>query len=328
MAVPVRRSHIPWELFFLSTFLVAHIDRFARWLKVEKGYSDHTVENYCRDLAEFAAHAKVAEPGRIDTPLVRGFVYGLSGRNKSTSVARKLSALRSFFRFLLRQGEIDHNPVLPIAMPRHDRYMPAFLTVDEVFALLETPGSTDTFALRDRAILEMLYSTGVRVAELVGLDLARLDLVEETVRVIGKGNKERLVPVGSPAVEAIRAYLPQRQLLAGNRGRRGRSEEKEALFLNSRGQRLTVRSVERLVSDYAGRAGIINRVTPHALRHSFATHLLEMGADLRAVQELLGHASLSTTQRYTHLNMDHLARVYDQAHPLARKNSKGRNGDE
>jgi integrase/recombinase XerC len=303
----------------LPAYLQLHIDGFARWLMVEKGYSDNTVESYCRDLAEFAEYAKVDEPGRIDTPMVRSFVYTLAGRNKSTSVARKLSALRTFFRFLLREGVIASNPVLPIAMPKHDRYMPAFLTVDEVFALLETPGGTDTFALRDRAILEMLYSTGVRVAELVGLDLSRLDLVEESVRVIGKGNKERLVPVGSPAVEAIRTYLPQRQLLSGNRGRRGRVEEKAALFLNSRGQRLTARSVERLVSDYALRAGIINRVTPHALRHSFATHLLEMGADLRVVQELLGHASLSTTQRYTHLNMDHLARVYDLAHPLAHK---------
>lgn len=303
----------------MPPYLHTHIDGFARWLMVEKGYSNNTVESYCRDLAEFAEHAKVSEPGKIDTPMVRAFVYGLSTRNKSTSVARKLSALRTFFRFLLREGVIALNPVLPIAMPRHDRYMPAFLTVDEVFALVETPGATDTFFLRDRAILEMLYSTGVRVAELVSLDLGRLDLVEEAVRVIGKGNKERLVPVGTPALEAIAAYLPQRLQLVGNRTRRGREEEKSALFLNNRGQRLSVRSVERLVSDYALRAGIINRVTPHALRHSFATHLLEMGADLRAVQELLGHASLSTTQRYTHLNMDHLSRVYDQAHPLARK---------
>lgn len=307
----------------MPPYLQTHIDGFARWLKVEKGYSDNTVESYCRDLAEFAEQAGVDEPGRIDTPMVRSFVYSLSGRNKSTSVARKLSALRTFFRFLLREGVIGVNPVLPIAMPKHDRYMPAFLTVDEIFALLETPGGTDTFALRDRAILEMLYSTGVRVAELVGLDLNRLDLVEESVRVIGKGNKERLVPVGTPAVEAIRVYMPQRQLLSGNRSRRGRVEEKSALFLNSRGQRLTARSVERLVSDYALRAGIINRVTPHALRHSFATHLLEMGADLRVVQELLGHASLSTTQRYTHLNMDHLSKVYDQAHPLAHKAGRG-----
>ncbi|NTV15481.1 MAG: tyrosine recombinase XerC, partial [Desulfobulbaceae bacterium] len=302
----------------MPAYLQPHIDGFARWLLVEKGYSDNTVVGYCRDLAEFAELAGVDEPGQIDTPMVRAFVYALASRNKSTSVARKLSALRTFFRFLLREGVIARNPVLPVAMPRHDRYMPAFLTVDEVFALVETPGGSDTFALRDRAILEMLYSTGVRVAELVGLDLAQLDLVEEVVRVSGKGNKERLVPVGVPALEAIRAYLPQRGQLLANRGRQERREEMTALFLNNRGRRLTARSVERLVSDYAMRAGIVNRVTPHALRHSFATHLLEMGADLRVVQELLGHASLATTQRYTHLNMDHLTKVYDQAHQIGR----------
>lgn len=299
--------------------LLPYIDRFARWLTVEKGYSPHTVDSYCRDLAEFDNFARLAEPARIDTPLVRSFVYTLSSRNKGASVARKLSSLRTFFRFLQREGEIAANPVLAIAMPRQDRYMPAFLTVDEVFALLETPGDGDTFAARDRAILELLYSTGMRVAELVGLDLASLDPDEETVRVFGKGNKERLVPVGRPALEALRAYLPQREQLTRQRLGRGREPETGALFLNSRGLRLTVRSVERLVGDYAVRAGIVNRVTPHALRHSFATHLLEMGADLRSVQELLGHASLSTTQKYTHLNLDHLSRVYDQAHPLAGK---------
>jgi len=303
----------------LRPTLLPYIDRFAHWLKVEKNYSALTVESYCRDLAEFDGFAGLGKPNEITTPLVRSFVYTLSNRNKSASVARKLSSLRTFFRFLQREGEIVANPVLAISMPRPDRYMPAFLSVDEVFSLLETPGDGDTFAARDRAVLEMLYSTGVRVAELVGLDLEHLDSTEETVRVLGKGNKERLVPVGRPALEAIRNYLPQRERIALHRVERGREPEIRALFLNSRGQRLTVRSVERLVSDYAVRAGIINRVTPHALRHSFATHLLEMGADLRVVQELLGHSSLSTTQKYTHLNLDHLSRVYDQAHPLAGK---------
>ena len=303
----------------LNPTLLPYIDRFAHWLTVEKSYSTHTVESYCRDLAEFDDFAGLGEPGKITTLLVRAFVYNLSKRNKGASVARKLSALRTFFRYLQREGEIAGNPVLAISMPKQDRYMPAFLTVDEVFSLLEAPGGEDTFAARDRAVLEMLYSTGMRVAELVGLELESLDLTEETVRVLGKGKKERLVPVGRPALEAIRKYLPQRQELSRHRVERGRDPEVRALFLNSRGQRLTVRSVERLVSDYAIRAGIINRVTPHALRHSFATHLLEMGADLRVVQELLGHASLSTTQKYTHLNLDHLSRVYDQAHPLAGK---------
>ncbi len=303
----------------MSPTLLPYIDSFAHWLKVEKSYSAHTVDSYCRDLAEFDQFAGLGEPGSITTPLVRSFVYTLSNRNKSASVARKLSALRTFFRYLQREGDIVANPVLAISMPRPDRYMPAFLTVDEVFSLLEAPGGEDTFAARDRAILEMLYSTGMRVAELVGLNLENLDSAEETVRVLGKGKKERLVPVGRPALEAIRNYLSQREQISRQRLARGREPEIMALFLNNRGQRLTVRSVERLVSDYAVRAGIINRVTPHALRHSFATHLLEMGADLRVVQELLGHASLSTTQKYTHLNLDHLSRVYDQAHPLARK---------
>ena len=197
--------------------------------------------------------------------------------------------------------------------------MPSFLTVDEVFSLLETPGEDDRFAFRDRAILELLYSTGMRVAELAGLDVSQLDFSGESVKVLGKGNKERIVPVGRAALEALQSYFSQRLSLLEARVARGHSLEGDALFLNSRGTRLTVRSVERLVSEYAVRAGIITRVTPHALRHSFATHLLEMGADLRSVQELLGHASLSTTQKYTHLNMDYLSEVYDRAHPMARK---------
>jgi len=293
--------------------------RFTGWLEVEKDYSAKTVESYHRDLREFVDFASVDNPREIDTPLIRSFVYSLNHKNKSTSVARKLSALRTFFRFLLREKIVPANPVLAVAMPRQDRYMPALLTVDEVFALLEAPNESDTFAVRDRAILELLYSTGIRVAELVSLDLKDLDFANESVRVLGKGNKERVVPVGRPAVEALQKYRSQRDELLTARIKRGHPPEKDAVFLNVRGGRLTVRSVERLVADYSLRAGIIGKVTPHVLRHSFATHLLEMGADLRTVQELLGHASLSTTQRYTHLNMDYLSEVYDRAHPMAKK---------
>jgi integrase/recombinase XerC len=292
---------------------------FAEWLEVEKSYSPNTVESYCRDLREFTDFTGAEDPADIDTPMVRSFVFSLSPKNKSTSVARKLSALRTFFRYIMREKVVSTNPVLPIAMPRQEQYMPTFLTVDEVFSLLETPGADDSFADRDRAILELLYSTGMRVAELAGLDLDQLDFSGESVKVLGKGNKERLIPVGRAALEALQAYLPLRRSLTEARIVRGHTPEEEALFLNTRGSRLTVRSIERLVSDYAVRAGIITKVTPHALRHSFATHLLEMGADLRAVQELLGHASLSTTQKYTHLNMDYLSEVYDRAHPMARK---------
>ncbi len=188
-------------------------------------------------------------------------------------------------------------------------------TVDEVFSLIEAPGKKDRFMLRDVAILELLYSTGMRVAELVSTDLLNLDFRSEMLRVTGKGNKERLVPVGRPAAHAVQQWLTLRDQLIADRSRRGREVEKDALFLNGRGGRLTTRSVERIVKAYGERAGIPQIVTPHALRHSYATHLLEMGADLRSVQELLGHASLSTTQRYTHLTLDHLTEVYDKAHP-------------
>ena len=304
----------------MNASLADHIVQFADWLAVEKGYSAHTVTSYRRDLQEFAAHLGPEAPVADIIPLqVRSFAYTINGRNKSSSVARKLSTLRTFFRFLMREGAIAADPMGAIAMPRQGKYMPIFLSVDEVFALLEMPNNDDPFAARDRAILEMLYATGMRVSELAGLDLPALDFATGMVKVTGKGNKQRLTPMGNPAMESITAYLPQREALRRERFKRGLDQDGEALFLNTRGGRLTTRSVERLVSLYAQRAGIASRVTPHALRHSFATHLLEMGADLRAVQELLGHASLSTTQKYTHLNFDHMAKVYDQAHPKARR---------
>ena len=294
-------------------------DAFLTWLEVEKGYSSHTVSGYGRDLSEFA--------GTLDNDLrvvdiesfhIRRFVVSLHGHNGAATVSRKLSALRTFFKFLLREKSIKNDPLATIAGPKTGKYLPVFLTVDEVFLLLETPGKKDRYMLRDRAILELLYSTGMRVAELVSRDLLNLDFATEMLRVRGKGNKERLVPVGRPALEAVSAWTGQRDQLIADRAKRGRPVEKEALFLNGRGSRLTTRSVERLVKSYGERAGIPQIVTPHALRHSFATHLLEMGADLRSVQELLGHASLSTTQRYTHLTLDHLTEVYDKAHPHAK----------
>lgn len=324
-----------------------YIAAFLQWLQVEKGYSPHTVSNYRRDLLEFAAtdrgFGSVATVADLDTRRVRAFVYSLHGRNKGSSVARKLSALRSFFRYLLKNGVIAADPAAAVAAPKVDGYLPTVLSVDEVFSLLEMPGIADSFALRDRALMELLYSTGIRVAEAAALDLDQVDLDQEMVRVKGKGNKERLVPMGTPAREAVRAYLPQREILLNNLvkafekgGRSGKGQGKargsrakgqgsvqgggrkeSPLFLNARGGRLSTRTIERQVKMYAERAGIAARVTPHALRHSFATHLLEMGADLRTVQELLGHATLSTTQRYTHLNLDYLSKIYDQAHPRA-----------
>ncbi len=304
---------------FNSCFMGAdELTAFINWLTVEKGYSPHTVSGYHRDVREFLETVgPVTDLGQIGGQEVQRFVASLYGTNASASVARKLSALRTFFRFLSRVGILDHDPLAGIANPRLARYIPTFLTVDEVFTLLEEPGPQDRFGDRDRALMELMYSTGMRVSEIVSRNMADLDFESMVVTVRGKGNKERIVPFGNAAAEALGRWFKQREGLIMGRLSRGQAAEKEALFLNSRGTRLTARSVERIIRGYGERAGIATTVTPHALRHSFATHLLEMGADLRVVQELLGHVSLSTTQKYTHINMDHLNRVYDQAHPLA-----------
>jgi len=301
--------------------LSEQIDCFTAWLADEKGYSPHTVVNYRRDLLGFAGSAgKQTNVSSIDTIDIRNYVYGLNIKNSSSSVARKLSALRTFFKFLLREQIIDIDPMSSISMPKQEQYIPVFLSVDEVFALLEAPGVDDTFVERDKAILELLYSTGIRVSELVGCNMLNLDFDNEMLRIKGKGSKERLVPIGNPAIKALKIYLPKREEMLRSRLQQGKKVDSKALFLNSRGNRLTSRSVERKVAEYGQRAGIDKPVTPHVLRHSFATHLLEMGADLRSVQELLGHASLSTTQKYTHLDMVHLMKIYDKAHPKAKKN--------
>lgn len=295
------------------------IEKFCLWLDVEKGYSEHTVSGYARDLREFAATLDVSSISHIRQVHIRSFIVGLHSSNTPASVARKLSALRTFFRFLLRLKRVEIDPLAGISGPKVTKYIPTFLTVDEVFALLDSPDDRDTYKLRDTAIMELLYSTGIRVAELCSANLKNLDFDNEMLTVRGKGNKERLVPVGRAAREAVQAWLPQRQQLILACLGRGKTPAQESLFLNNRGGRLTTRSVERFVKSYGERAQIPQVVTPHALRHSFATHLLEMGADLRVVQELLGHASLSTTQRYTHLTLGHLAEVYDNSHPMAGK---------
>jgi integrase/recombinase XerC len=301
--------------------LKEHIAHFIAWLRDEKGYSPHTVSNYRRDLREFAAMAgPESAVASIDTAVVRNFVYSLHIKNKSSSVARKLSALRTFFKFLEQEDMICHSPMASIAMPKQEQHVPVFLSVDEVFALLETPDHGTKSGVRDSAMLELLYSTGMRVSELVGCNVTSLDFASEMVRVRGKGNRERLVPMGKEAVKTLRAYGDVREEQLRHRLQLGKNVDREPLFLNSRGTRLSARSVERLIADYGRTAGIDKPVTPHVLRHSFATHLLEMGADMRSVQELLGHASLSTTQKYTHLDMVHLMKVYDKAHPRAKRN--------
>jgi len=294
---------------------------FKRWLESEKGYSQHTVYGYCHDLQECVNQLPPnTSPSEVSGSHIRKYIASLRGSNNPATVNRKLSALRTFFRFLRREEIINSDPLAGISGPKKDKSIPVFLTVDEVFLLLETPDQRDSLRNRDQAILEMLYSTGIRVAELVSTDIDDLDFEAEMLRVRGKGNKERLVPVGRPATEAIRKWLPDRREIISSWFEKKKEADTEALFINARGSRLTTRSVERFVRKYAERAGIPHIVTPHALRHSFATHLLEMGADLRSVQELLGHSSLSTTQRYTHLTLDHLTEVYDKTHPLAGEN--------
>jgi integrase/recombinase XerC len=287
----------------------AAVGSFLEYQGVERGASPHTLRSYAADLSEFSrflAEEKVAGWASADTRVVRAFAARLHRRGLAkASIARKLAAVRSCFRFLARRGVLDTNPARPVRSPRLGRRLPSFLPVDETAALLAGPPAPSLGGARDRALLELLYASGLRVAEACGLDLDDLDEPRRTVRVLGKGDKERVVPVGEAALEALAVYLERR-------GRR-----RGPLFLNARGGRLTPRSAHRIVRARAREAGIGQRVTPHTLRHSFATHMLGAGADLRLIQELLGHRRLSTTQRYTHVSPEHLMRVYDAAHPRA-----------
>jgi integrase/recombinase XerC len=297
---------------------------FLRYLKVERNYSDHTVRNYESDLRQFAGFMgqrgkqiggedkTPLVPGQIDHLDIRAYLASLYRRNAKSSVARKLSTLRSFFGYLVRQAEIKQNPADMVSAPKMGKPIPDFLPVDEVFQLMHGPDTDSVLGSRDRAILEVLYSCGLRVSELTALNLDSLDLELGIARVIGKGNKERVVPIGDKAKKALSNYLEKRgELLAGR-------TERGALFLNNRGGRLSSRSVARLVKKHMQRCNLGRPLSPHGLRHSFATHLLDAGADLRAIQEMLGHVSLSTTQRYTHLSVDKLMAEYDKAHPRSR----------
>jgi integrase/recombinase XerC len=285
------------------------IDKFIRYLEVEKGVSAHTVRAYKKDLGNFSGYVKTG-PEKIDMFDVRGFVAEQisSGLNKVT-VSRRLSSIRSFFKFLYREGYIKANPAKLVPNPKMPKLLPKYLSVDDMFALIEKPEGIGFIPARDRAILELLYSSGLRVSELSGLDTDDLNIRESLIKVRGKGRKERIVPVGSKAIDAVKSYLIERMLL--------KSREK-ALFLNRRRTRLTDRSVRRIVVKYARALAMNGKIGPHTLRHSFASHLLQGGADLRVIQELLGHSSLSTTQKYTHLDIRHLMDIYDKAHPFAK----------
>ena len=286
---------------------------FLRHLSLEKNASPHTVRAYGDDLKQFVAHARAelkrdAAPQDVDHLLIRSFLARLHARGlKKSSSARKLAGLRTFFRWLCREGVLARNPARALLSPRTERRIPTHLEEGEVATLLDLPGD-GVVAVRGRALLELLYATGLRCAELVSLDLAEVDFEARLVRVVGKGRKERVVPFGGRARDAVQAWLPTRRAL---------SPESDALFVNQRGGRLTDRSVRSLVSHRIRQVAITRKVSPHTLRHSFATHLLERGADLRTIQELLGHTSLSTTQRYTHVNTRHILEIYRKSHPRA-----------
>ncbi len=297
------------------------MDRFLGFLQDERRMSAQTLRAYRNDLLQFRKfldeeHCRDGAPGPegIDALAVRGFVAHLSRAGlEKASIARKLSTVRSFLKAAVRDGRLEASPAEGIPTPRVPKPLPKTLTVDEIFALLDQIQQDDFASLRDRAILELLYAAGLRVSELVALDLADLDLSSRTVRVLGKGGKERMVPFGGKAAGALKTWLARSQ------PQRAKGPGGEAAFLNLRCGRLTDRSVRRILDRRLREAAIFARLSPHALRHSFATHMLGSGADLRAIQELLGHASLSTTQRYTHVSTDALMRVYDKAHPRAHR---------
>ena len=288
---------------------------FQRYLEVEKNASAHTVRGYVRDVREFAAFVCARQdwpefdPAAVDSLLVRAWLARLAERLQPSSQARKLSSLRTFFQFLTRHGTIHCSPAESIRSPRRPQRLPRHLSVDEMFGLLDSLPTDTVLQARDRALLEVLYSSGLRVSEVVQLNRDSIEYGRGMLRVMGKGRKERDVPIGQRACASVCAYLERGQRLAA---------APEPLFLNHRGGRLTTRSVARIILACSRLCGLRQQVSPHAFRHSFATHLLAAGADLRTVQELLGHASLAATQRYTHLSVERLMEVYDRAHPRSR----------
>lgn len=302
------------------------IKQFVELLLSEKGYSEHTCRAYLQDLEEFyrfldkKRHQNgqtVRDSGGFDVDrlFIREYLGVLHKKNKKVTIARKLSAIRSFFRFLVRQGVITDNPADFVATPKQDKMIPDYLSVDNMFRLLDSIEPDTLLKYRDRAIFETLYSCGIRVSELAGMNVFDVDFQAGLIRVFGKGQKERLVPVGSKALDAIRTYREILGCEAADCGKAAAPDKNGPLFLNKNFGRLSTRSIARVLEKTARGCGLPMPVSPHMLRHSFATHMLDAGADLKAVQEILGHRSLSTTQKYTHVSIDRLMQAYDKAHP-------------
>lgn len=300
------------------------IDSFLQSLEAEKGYAKNTCRGYRNDLEEFLSYlneGRISEnwhsrPGEViairevDNICIRGYLGYLHKRNKKSTISRKLSAVRSFFKFLVKRGVISANPADSILTPKQDKAIPSYLPVDEMFRLLDSIRSDSILDVRNRAIFELLYTSGIRVSELVGMNLSDVNLNNAVIRVLGKGGKERIVPIGQKALNAVQIYLKRLKNEWGIN-----PEHDGPLLLNKNKGRLSARSVARILDKLVRTCGLLTSASPHTMRHTFATHMLDAGADLRVVQELLGHKSLSTTQKYTHVSIDRLMETYDRAHP-------------
>lgn len=302
--------------------LKKYIELYAFFLKNEKNYSNYTIVSYRNDLIQFFNYLKLYRILKddkieyVDRSVMRKYIVYLKKSDYSArSISRKISTVRSFFKFCLRESIIKVNPTINLITPKIDKKLPYFLYLQEVNKLIEAPLKNTIFGIRDRAILELLYGTGIRVGELVNLNIRNIDLYEKTIIVFGKGSKERILPLGNPSIRAIQEYLTSRNLF--EKKIFVNKNDLEALFLNRLGGRLTTRSIRRIIIKYMKMAGLNKKISPHVLRHSFATHLLGGGADLRSVQELLGHKSLSTTQIYTHITKERLKTIYKKSHPRA-----------
>lgn len=297
------------------------IEEFINFIRVERQYSNHSITAYAKDLSELAIYIDEEKLGSdikvVDFYVLRGFITTLYDKELSkSSIERKISTLKSFFKFLYRRGIIADNPARMLKFPKKEKYLPNVFNVDDIFTLLDLPDKSTPMGMRDALILELLYGTGVRVSELVGLDRSMVDLQGMRILVLGKGKKERIVPLAPELISLIKDYYKVMYDIVSE----GRMVESDALIINRLGSRMTDRTIRRVVETYLKKAGLPLDYSPHSFRHTFATHLLEGGADLRSIQELLGHESLATTQKYTHSDLASLLKVYDETHPMAKKN--------